>query len=136
MSREKNFIDLQPLVRMKDLLKKSLTRLESEKLDELGEMGVIQAFEVSYELVWKTLQKILNRQGIDARSPRETFRLAAQFNYLADPKIWFKFGEERNLTAHTYQEETITHLLNFLPGFVKELTELVTHLQTKEEEIN
>jgi len=51
MSREKNFIDLQPLVRMKDLLKKSLTRLESEKLDELGEMGVIQAFEVSYELV-------------------------------------------------------------------------------------
>jgi hypothetical protein len=35
---------------MKELLKHSLTRLEGEKLDELGEMGAIQAFEVSYEL--------------------------------------------------------------------------------------
>jgi len=51
MNREKDLIDLQPLIRMKDLLAKSLTRLEAEKLDELGEMGIIQAFEVSYELV-------------------------------------------------------------------------------------
>jgi hypothetical protein len=44
-------IDIQPLLRMKELLKKSLTDLEEEKLDELGQMGAIQAFEVSYELV-------------------------------------------------------------------------------------
>jgi len=136
MNREKDLIDLQPLIRMKDLLAKSLTRLEAEKLDELGEMGIIQAFEVSYELVWKTLQKILNKQGIDVYSPRETFRLAAQSNYLTDPKVWFDFGKERNLTTHTYQEEIVTHLLNFLPSFVKELTQFITHLQTKEEEIN
>jgi hypothetical protein len=48
---KKEVISFQSLIRMKELLKKSLTSLEEEKLDELGEMGAIQAFEVSYELV-------------------------------------------------------------------------------------
>jgi len=56
-----NKIDLQPLLNLKNLLENSLVKLEKEKLDELGKMGVIQAFEVSYELAWKTLQKILNQ---------------------------------------------------------------------------
>jgi hypothetical protein len=47
----KEIIDIQFLIRMRELLKKSLIKLEEEKLDELGEMGAIQAFEVSYELV-------------------------------------------------------------------------------------
>jgi len=50
MNDKKEIIDIQPLLRMRELLKKSLTALEEEKLDELGEMGAIQAFEVSYEL--------------------------------------------------------------------------------------
>ncbi|KLL01847.1 MAG: nucleotidyltransferase substrate binding protein [Mycoplasmataceae bacterium RC_NB112A] len=87
MTKEK--IDLQPLFWMKTLLENSLTRLEEEKLDELGQMGAIQAFEVSYELVWKTLQKFLAWEGRETRSPRETFRLAAQFGYLDNPQIWF-----------------------------------------------
>jgi hypothetical protein len=44
-------IDIQPLFRMKELLKKSLAKLEAEELDKLGQMGVIQAFAVSCELV-------------------------------------------------------------------------------------
>jgi len=51
MNFSKEIIDIQPLLRLKELLKKSLLSLEEEKLDELGEMGAIQAFEVSYELV-------------------------------------------------------------------------------------
>ena len=47
----KEIIDIQPLWRMRELLKKALNKIEEEKLDELGEMGAIQAFEVSYELV-------------------------------------------------------------------------------------
>ena len=116
-----NKIDLQPLLNLKNLLENSLVKLEEEKLDELGKMGAIQAFEVSYELVWKTLQTVLNHQGVEARSPRETFRLAAQFGYLDSPQVWFNFGQKRNLTTHTYQEEIIMHILNFLPSFVKEL---------------
>lgn len=42
----KEIIDIQPLLRMRELLKKSLQDVE----DELDEMAAIQAFEVSYEL--------------------------------------------------------------------------------------
>ena len=83
----KEVINFQPLLKMKDFFNKSLGALEEEKLDELGEMGAIQAFEVSYELVWKTLQKFLAKEGKEARSPRETLRLAAQFGYLDNPQI-------------------------------------------------
>ena len=130
MNDKKEIIDIQPLLRMRELLKKSLTALEEEKLDELGEMGAIQAFEVSYELVWKTLQKFLAK----TRSPRETFRLAAQFGYLDNPQIWFKFGEERNLTTHTYREDVLTELLNLLSPFVKELEQLIKNLEEKSKE--
>jgi len=44
---EKKIIDIQPLLRMRKLLKKSLQDVE----DELDEMAAVQAFEVSYELV-------------------------------------------------------------------------------------
>jgi len=136
MSSPKVIINLQPLLRMKALLKKSLVKLEKKKLDELGEMGAIQAFEVSYELVWKTLQKFLAKEGKETRSPRETFRLAAQFGYLDNPQIWFNFGEERNLTAHTYREDILTELLSLLSPFVKELEQLIKNLESKSREIN
>ncbi|CAI2167040.1 4820_t:CDS:2 [Funneliformis geosporum] len=41
---KKEIIDLRPLLRMKDLLKKALQNVE----DELDEMAAVQAFEVSY----------------------------------------------------------------------------------------
>ena len=131
-----NQINLQPLLRMQTFLQKSLIKLENEELDEWGQMGAIQAFEVSYELAWKTLQKFLSREGKESRSPRETFRLAAQFGYLDNPQIWFKFGEERNLTAHTYREDILNELLNLLTPFVKELDQLVKNLEEKSKELN
>lgn len=133
---KKEVISFQSLLKMKELLKKSLADLEEEKLDELGQMGAIQAFEVSYELVWKTLQKFLAQEGKEARSPRETFRLSAQFGYLDNPQIWFKFGEERNLTTHTYREDILTELLNLLAPFVKELEQLIKNLEEKSKELS
>ena len=73
---KKKIIILQPLVKMKDLLKKSLTSLEEEKLDELGEMGAIQAFEVSYELAYKICRKILSLRGTHVYTSKEVFRIA------------------------------------------------------------
>ena len=121
---------------MKKLLEEALIKLEREKLDELGQMGAIQAFEVSYELVWKTLQKFLGKEGKESHSPRETFRLAAQFGYLNNPQTWFNFGEERNLSTHTYREDILIELLNLLSPFVKELDNLVKTLEKKSKEIN
>ena len=132
MNSPKAKINIQSLISTRNFLAEIIqnARTDYEKA------GAIQAFEVSYELVWKTLQRFLGREGKEARSPRETFRLAAQFGYLDNPQIWFKFGEERNLTSHTYQEEIITHILNLLPKFISELDKLIKNLEEKKKEIN
>jgi nucleotidyltransferase substrate binding protein (TIGR01987 family) len=127
MNALKEKIDIQPLLRMKGLLKKSLQDVE----DELDEMAAVQAFEVSYELAWHALQKVLNQQGAQVRNPRETFRLAAQWGYLEDPEVWFNFGKERNLTSHTYREDILTAIYNLLPKFLQEFEKLITKLQEK-----
>lgn len=71
--------------------------------------GVIQHFEIVYELCWKFIQRWLreNRPGGDADLPRtrkDLFRMAARDGLVSDPLIWFGFGDARNLTTHTYNE--------------------------------
>jgi uncharacterized protein YutE (UPF0331/DUF86 family) len=67
-------IDIQPLLRMRDLLERAFNRVVQ---DELDEMAAVQAFEVSYELALHTLQKTLNKQGSKVSKPRDIFRVAA-----------------------------------------------------------
>ena len=123
-------IDIQPLLNMRKILRKSFKKIES-KVDftELEEMGIIKGFELSYELIWKTLKKFLNVQGVEALSPREVFRLSSQFGYLENPQIWFEFGKERNLTTHVYNENVFRHIIIFIPEFLIEFEKVVKKLE-------
>jgi nucleotidyltransferase substrate binding protein (TIGR01987 family) len=72
--------------------------------------GVIQHFEIVYELCWKFMQRWLrdnlNPEEADyPRTRKELFRMAARTGLLEDPLPWFGYGEARNLTAHTYNEK-------------------------------
>jgi len=93
--------------------------------------NAVQAFEVSYELAWHTLQKLLNQQGAQVRNPRDTFRLAAQWGYIDDPQPWFDFGKERNLASHAYREDILTEIYNVLPKFIQEFESLIKNLENK-----
>ncbi|WNE40295.1 MAG: hypothetical protein GBAus27B_000362 [Mycoplasmataceae bacterium] len=106
---------------MQDLIQKNEPNLE--------EMGIIKAFEISYELAWKTLKKILEIQGVEALNHRKVFRSSAQFGYLEDPQVWFDFGKERNMTTHVYDGDTFQNILNFIPKFLKEFRKLINNLE-------
>ena len=71
--------------------------------------GVIQHFEIAYELCWKFIQRWIreNRTPAEADYPRtrkELFRLAARYGLVKDPLPWFAYGDARNITTHTYNE--------------------------------
>lgn len=66
--------------------------------------GLIQFFEVTYELAWKTLKDYLESQGFQVNSPRDTIKQAFQINLLQDGHTWMEALENRNLTTHTYNE--------------------------------
>lgn len=92
--------------------------------------GVIQAFEYCFELSWKTLKKILDYKGIEALGPRDVFRESARFGFIDDPELWFRFMIDRNLSSHTYNEDTAIEVYGHMDEFQTELHKLVEKLKT------
>jgi nucleotidyltransferase substrate binding protein (TIGR01987 family) len=75
--------------------------------------GIIQAFEFTYELAWKTFQKLTQDEGLHAPSPRQAFASALQL-CLIPPEaesVWIAMMRDRNLTSHTYHEGLATEIV-------------------------
>ncbi len=73
---------------------------------EIIQSGIIQNFEVCYEISWKLMKKWLEenvgRTEVDGVSRKELFRMAAQNKLIEDIEKWFVFHEARNMTLHDY----------------------------------
>ena len=67
--------------------------------------GLIQFFEAAFELSWKTMKDYLEAQGIDAKTPRDAIKQAFHIELIEDGHVWMQALENRNLTAHTYNEK-------------------------------
>jgi nucleotidyltransferase substrate binding protein (TIGR01987 family) len=66
--------------------------------------GIIQSFEFTYELTWKTLKLILEGAGISAPFPRVCFEEAFKAGLLYGNEEWKNIMEDRNLSTHTYNQ--------------------------------
>ena len=67
--------------------------------------GTIQRFEFTFELSWKLLSRILNFQGVEAKSPRSAIKEAFQLGLIKKGESWIDMLEDRNKTSHIYDEE-------------------------------
>ena len=74
--------------------------------DEVYRAGIIQLFEISFELAWKTLKDFLEVSGYLVKSPRETIQQSYKDEIIENGHTWIDALEKRNLMAHTYDEET------------------------------
>lgn len=72
---------------------------------ELERAGIIQFFEISFELSWKLLKDYLQAQELSVKSPRETIKQAYQIGLIDDGHVWIDALSDRNLTVHTYDEK-------------------------------
>ena len=81
--------------------------LEMKQPDIIYRAGIIQFFEMTFELSWKTLKDYLQEQGFaEIKTPRESIKKAFEIGLLKNGHKWMKALEDRNLTAHTYDEAT------------------------------
>jgi nucleotidyltransferase substrate binding protein (TIGR01987 family) len=78
--------------------------LKRKKYDDLEQAGLIQTFEFTFELGWKTLKDLLIAEGFDAKTPRQTIKEAFRAEYIKDGQLWLEALEKRNLMAHIYDE--------------------------------
>lgn len=92
------------------------TTVEKESLNEIEKAGLIQFFEVAFELSWKVMKDYLISEGYDVKSPREAIKTAFDYGLISDGAKWLEALEKRNLAAHTYDE-----------SILDELEELITH---------
>jgi len=119
-------INITHLLNAHEALKNGLIHAKTE----LEQDGVIQRFEFTYELVWKTIKRILAFKGIIINNPRDVFREAAKQKLINDPKVWFEFIRKRNLTSHIYNRSCAQEIFESLPLFEREVSQLIKTLNT------
>ena len=92
-----------------DNFKKSYQLLEKyafvELTSEIEKAGLIQFFEITFDLAWKVLKDYLEAQGYIVKSPRETIKQAYQMEVIDYGHVWIEALSNRNLTTHTYDEQ-------------------------------
>lgn len=64
--------------------------------------GLVQAFEFTFELGWKTIKDYLYEQGLSTNFPREAIKEGFQTKIIEDGHTWLQMLEKRNEFAHTY----------------------------------
>lgn len=118
--------------------KKALAQLEKfaaqNKLNELEEQGLIQAFEYTHELAWNVLRDYLRSQGdFTIHGSRDATRGAFKFELIQDGEIWMDMIQDRNRTSHTYNQVTadmITkNIINHYVDCFKKLRETMLKLE-------
>lgn len=80
--------------------------MEKSNLNEMEEQGLIQSFEYTFELAWKTLQDFLEEiggyQGI--KGPKPVIMRAFPDDYITDGEKWMEMLKDHNRTVYTYDE--------------------------------
>lgn len=78
--------------------------IDKPDLNKLERQGIIQCFEYTFELGWKTMKDYLEAEGFTIKSPRDCIQTAFQARLAPDGHAWIDALEKRNLLSHTYDE--------------------------------
>lgn len=102
--------DLRWVQRLSNL-KKAFAQLEKavalETYSDLERQGLIQCFEFTYELAWNTLKDFLEDQGYTGvTGARDAIQESFKVGLIANGTNWMRMHRSRNLTSHTYNENT------------------------------
>ena len=97
--------------------------------NDLIQMALIKAFEMTFELSWKTMKDYLNYNGIDVKLPREVIKQAFANDIITDGQLWIDMLEDHNLMAHTYDEARAIKAVNHIcQRYIAGLDELHQYL--------
>ena len=91
-------------------LKSAVVSLNS--LSDLEKEGLVQRFEYTFELAWKTLKDYLESQDVEAKFPREVIKKGFQYEIVENGEVWMEMLEKRNLMAHTYDEQVFNEAVS------------------------
>ena len=70
--------------------------------------GVIQRFEFTFDLAWKSLKEYMQDQGATTplQFPKQVLREAYAAELIDDERLWLDMLNARNQTSHIYDDHT------------------------------
>ena len=112
-------------------LRDAIAEHSKRKMSDLEKEGLVQRFEYSFELAWKTLQDLLYHKGYkDIKGPNPVLKQALPDGYIKGEEKWRDLNNARNLTAHTYDEKKVNAIVKKISEEYYELVfQLKSHLE-------
>ncbi|CAN5444698.1 HI0074 family nucleotidyltransferase substrate-binding subunit [soil metagenome] len=89
----------------------------------------IQRFEFCYELFWKTLKALLEKEGLETTTPKQVLQQAYHIHWLDNEELWLEMLEDRNKTSHVYDEEMALEIYAKIKRYYTEMQCVYTMLQ-------
>lgn len=99
-----------------------------DTLDDLAKEGLVQRFEYTFELAWKTLKDFLESQGEDVKFARDVIKKGFNTEIIVKGEVWLEMLQKRNLMAHTYNENHFNEVLDSIVNtYYDEIKQLVQY---------
>lgn len=110
---------------------------ENKDSSSITRDSMIQRFEYTYSLALKMLKRFykntdLTEDEINGMTFNQMIRTANQMGLLkSDLETWDIYRQKRNMTSHTYDEETAQKVMTIIPAFKEEAEFLLNKLKEK-----
>ena len=101
--------------------------------DDLLRDGVIQRFEFTFELAWKTLKAVFEDEGLTGlNSPKTVLREAYAAELIEDDELWLAMLNDRNSTSHIYNEHLAIEIChNIQKKYILALVSLLEKIRAR-----
>jgi nucleotidyltransferase substrate binding protein (TIGR01987 family) len=119
------------LEKLEAALKRLSEALSEDSSNPLVIDGTIQRFEFVFELLWKTLKRALEAEGIICQTPRETLKAAYQVGWLDIEELRLQMLDDRNMTSHTYDEPTANQIYQNIQTYYPDMFKVAQLLRQK-----
>lgn len=95
------------------LLREAIETGIERPLNQLEKEGVIQRFEYSLELAWKTMKDYLVSENVafGEVTPRNVVRKAFESGLVTDGQVWMDALDARNKMSHTYDSSEFEQVI-------------------------
>lgn len=85
-----------------------------QKLNKFEQQGLIQCFEYTFELGWKTLKDWLEAEGFSDGTPRSVIQRSFQLGLIGDGHSWIKALDYRDFLSHAYSQESAQRAVQWI----------------------
>lgn len=101
----------------------------------INKMAMIQAFEMVFELSWKTLKDYLTFQGSKVKFVRDVIKEAFATDIIDNGDAWADMLEDRNSTVHEYNEKESNKIIDKINNvYFNEIKQVYEYLKGRIDE--